>query len=119
MKVTRKIFMLKRSIVIAGHKTSICLEPAFWDEFKSIAKRGKMSLSYLASLIDEGKDEDQNLSSAARVYILEDVRLRARLSTERAESLDLQVRMLTTAGEKVVDGMATMSTVIAAGRANG
>ena len=59
----------KHSITVAGHRTSITLEAAFWDSLKEIADDRGMSLNTLIAGIDLGQPE--NLSSALRVYILE------------------------------------------------
>lgn len=65
---------VKRSINILGHATSITLEDAFWDELKTIAKQQKISLSVLIAKIDKQRPEEQNLSSAIRVYVLESLK---------------------------------------------
>jgi predicted DNA-binding ribbon-helix-helix protein len=59
----------KRSIVIAGHKTSISLEDAFWNEMKMIANERHMTLSQLVGSIDLSR-KDSNLSSAIRLFVL-------------------------------------------------
>lgn len=59
----------KRSIVIAGHATSVSLEPQFWDVLKHIAGERGQSLNQLAAEVDLGRQG--NLSSALRVYVLE------------------------------------------------
>ena len=61
----------KRSVVIAGHRTSLSLEQAFWDALKAIATERGVSLARLIAEIDEGRSG--NLSSAARVFVLETV----------------------------------------------
>ena len=54
-----KSLVIKRSIVIAGHKTSVSLEDAFWQTFKEIAALRRMALSQLAEVIDaEGRSND-------------------------------------------------------------
>lgn len=60
---------IKRSVSIAGHATSVTLEPEFWAALKDIAAQRKTSLNALITDIDAEKDRD-NLSSAIRVYIL-------------------------------------------------
>jgi predicted DNA-binding ribbon-helix-helix protein len=60
---------IKRSVSIAGHATSVTLEPEFWAALKGIASQDKRSLNALITDIDARKDRD-NLSSAIRVYIL-------------------------------------------------
>ncbi len=65
-----KSSVVKRSIVIDGKKTSICLEEPFWCGFKEIAQEGGLTLSELVSRIKAEKGEVGNFSSAIRVYIL-------------------------------------------------
>jgi predicted DNA-binding ribbon-helix-helix protein len=69
--------VVKRSIVIAGHKTSVSLEDAFWRGLKEIAARRDMTLSDLVASIDTGRGGG-NLSSAIRLYVLEHYRAAAR-----------------------------------------
>jgi predicted DNA-binding ribbon-helix-helix protein len=57
--------VLKRSINIAGHKTSVSLEDAFWGALREIAATRKISLSDLVSTIDNERQHG-NLSSAMR-----------------------------------------------------
>ena len=65
--------VVKRSIVIAGHKTSVSLEDAFWDDLKEIATGKDKTLSDLVADIDSTRQQG-NLSSAIRLYVLENVR---------------------------------------------
>ncbi len=65
-----KIVLVKRSLTISGHRTSISLEEAFWLRMKDLAKRRKTSLSALVAEIDASRG-DANLSSAIRVFVLE------------------------------------------------
>lgn len=62
----------KRSIVIAGHATSVSLEEEFWEAFKAIADGRGLSLNQLAAEVDLGRGG--NLSSAIRVFVLEELR---------------------------------------------
>ncbi len=62
----------KRSVLIAGHATSVSLEDAFWAGLKKIARRRGMSLNRLIADIDRGRTA--NLSSAIRVFVLENNR---------------------------------------------
>jgi predicted DNA-binding ribbon-helix-helix protein len=62
--------VIKRSLTIAGHRTSISLEDAFWTRLKSVAKTREKSLSALIAEIDASRGE-ANLSSAIRVFVLE------------------------------------------------
>jgi predicted DNA-binding ribbon-helix-helix protein len=61
--------VVKRSIVIAGHKTSVSLEDAFWKGLKDIAGGRDMTLSDLVATIDTER-ELGNLSSAIRLFVL-------------------------------------------------
>ena len=61
--------VVKRSIVIAGHKTSVSLEDAFWKTLKEIAGTRDMTLSDLVAAIDTNR-ELGNLSSAIRLFVL-------------------------------------------------
>jgi predicted DNA-binding ribbon-helix-helix protein len=60
---------IKHSVSIAGHATSVTLEPEFWAVLKDIASEKKISVNVLITQIDAEKDRD-NLSSAIRVYVL-------------------------------------------------
>jgi predicted DNA-binding ribbon-helix-helix protein len=57
----------KHSITIGRHRTSITIEPIFWDSLKNIAKENKTSLRKLIEEIDQ--TEPENLSSAVRIFI--------------------------------------------------
>ena len=69
--------VVKRSIVIAGHKTSVSLEDASWKGLKEIAAAQDMTLSDMVASIDTGRN-DGNLSSAIRLFVLEHYRSAAR-----------------------------------------
>jgi len=64
-----KSLVVKRSIVIAGHKTSVSLEDAFWAALKEIAIGRDKTLSDLVAEIDTGRPHG-NLSSAIRLFVL-------------------------------------------------
>jgi predicted DNA-binding ribbon-helix-helix protein len=68
-----KSLVVKRSIVIGGHKTSVSLEEPFWLGLKQIAEDRKVAVSTLIAGIDTGRDEG-NLSSAIRLFVLDDAR---------------------------------------------
>jgi predicted DNA-binding ribbon-helix-helix protein len=65
--------VIKRSIVIAGHKTSVSLEDAFWKGLKEIAIGRDKTLSELVAEIDTGRPHG-NLSSAIRLFVLDHYR---------------------------------------------
>lgn len=66
---------LKRSLTIAGHRTSLSLEPEFWEALRGAAAARQLSVPELVSEIDQTRGE-RNLSSAIRVWLLKDSLLR-------------------------------------------
>ena len=64
-----KSTVAKRSIVLAGHKTSISLEDAFWLGLKDIASSRRTTLTDLINSIDTDREQG-NLSSAIRLFVL-------------------------------------------------
>jgi predicted DNA-binding ribbon-helix-helix protein len=64
-----KSAIAKRSVVIAGHKTSISLEDAFWECLRRIANDRGQTLSALVGSIDDDRQRG-NLSSAIRLFVL-------------------------------------------------
>ena len=67
--------VVKRSIVLSGHKTSVSLEDAFWRGLKDIATTRRMTLSDLVGSIDSERKHG-NLSSAVRLFVLDHYRAR-------------------------------------------
>ena len=61
---------VKRSFAIKGHRTSISLEPPFWDALKEVAASRNLPVARLVAEIDAGRASSA-LSSAVRVYLLE------------------------------------------------
>jgi len=74
--------IVKRSIVIAGHKTSVTLEDEFWGVLKEIARSRKVTLSDLVGEIDTRRRQG-NLSSAIRVFVLNHYRARIAASSTK------------------------------------
>jgi predicted DNA-binding ribbon-helix-helix protein len=66
--MTGRAEIVKRSVRIAGHPTSVSLEPAFWEALFDIAARRRLSLNALLSSIDA--ERSGNLSSAIRLFVL-------------------------------------------------
>ena len=64
--------IVKRSVSIAGHRTSVSLEAPFWDALRAIAETRARSMQSLIGEIDAGRGT-QNLSSAIRVFVLRSV----------------------------------------------
>jgi predicted DNA-binding ribbon-helix-helix protein len=65
-----KSLIAKRSVVTAGHKTSVSLEDAFWDGLKEIARERNITLSELVAALDSERRQ-RNLSSAIRLFVLD------------------------------------------------
>ncbi len=83
--------VVKRSIVIAGHKTSVSLEDAFWKGLKEIAGLRDLTLSDLVSTIDSERRHG-NLSSAIRLFVLD--YYRSQTAAHQADSTrDANVRL--------------------------
>ena len=64
-----KSTVLKRSIVLLGHKTSVSLEDEFWNALREIAKQRGRTVSDLIAAIDDHR-QHTNLSSAVRLFVL-------------------------------------------------
>ena len=81
--------IIKRSLIVGGHKTSVSLEDVFWEEFRSIACERGISLSELAGGIDSDR-QHANLSSALRLFVLEHRRIQAEdtQNDPKGESVD-------------------------------
>ena len=80
--------VIKRSIVIAGHKTSVSLEDAFWKGLKEIADDRDVTLSDLVSSIDTDRQHG-NLSSAIRLFVLDHYRNHSTHPREAAVTRDM------------------------------
>jgi predicted DNA-binding ribbon-helix-helix protein len=68
--------IVKRSVVLAGHKTSVSLEDAIWQGLKEIATSRQTKLSDLIARINIDR-EHRNLSSALRLFVLSHYQSRA------------------------------------------
>jgi predicted DNA-binding ribbon-helix-helix protein len=79
---TEKSRVIKRSIVIAGHKTSVSLEDQFWDALREIATARGVSPATLVSTIDSDRQHN-NLSSAIRLFVLDHYRAQVRATRAR------------------------------------
>ena len=73
--------VVKRSIVIDGHKTSVSLEEAFWSGLKEIARARCVTLSKVVAEIDDTR-QHSNLSSAIRLFVLDRMRAPVRTPEE-------------------------------------
>jgi predicted DNA-binding ribbon-helix-helix protein len=80
--------VVKHSLVIAGHRTSVSVEDAFWRRLRRIAAERGLSVNALAALIDASRG-DANLSSAIRVFVLE---ARSGSKSEQGSAGDFAVR---------------------------
>jgi predicted DNA-binding ribbon-helix-helix protein len=72
----KEFAVVKRSVVVGGHKTSVSLEDAFWTSLKDIATRRGLPLSTQIDAIDRTR-KTANLSSAIRLFVLDHFRTRA------------------------------------------
>ena len=66
--------MVKRSVTIAGHRTSISLEESFWRSLAEIAQTRGLSVAAIVGEVDRSRPPHQNLSSALRVYVLDNAK---------------------------------------------
>jgi predicted DNA-binding ribbon-helix-helix protein len=67
---------VKRSVTIAGHETSIALEPVFWEALDSAARARRLPLNALIAAIDHGRigaNDPPNLASAIRIWLMYDL----------------------------------------------
>jgi predicted DNA-binding ribbon-helix-helix protein len=90
--------VVKRSIVIAGHKTSVSLEDDFWNALKEIKKSNNMTLSDLVADIDVRRLH-ANLSSAIRIFVLHHFR------SQTAHGIHPQVPQTSAVGSEAVTEM--------------
>jgi predicted DNA-binding ribbon-helix-helix protein len=76
--------VLKRTVVLNGHKTSVSAETAFWDALREIAAAQGTTIGQLIATIDHERRERQhiNLSSAIRLFVLD--YYRSRMPPERS-----------------------------------
>jgi predicted DNA-binding ribbon-helix-helix protein len=80
-----KSSVVKRSIVVAGHKTSVSLEDAFWKGLKEIAGGRDVTLSDLVAAIDSERQQG-NLSSAIRLFVLDFYRKQQSETNDRPDA---------------------------------
>lgn len=95
-----KSTVVKRSIVICGHKTSISLEEPFWCGLKEIAKSNKATLSSVVADIESGRQYG-NLSSAIRLFVLAHSRAGAQISTRNPTSMSASLGILKKSGARL------------------
>jgi predicted DNA-binding ribbon-helix-helix protein len=80
--------VVKHSLVIAGHRTSVSIEDAFWRPLRRIAAERGLSVNSLAAQVDASRG-DANLSSAIRVFVLE---AQGALSFQQESTSDVAIR---------------------------
>jgi len=78
--------MKKRSVSIRGHRTSLSLEDGFWDELSVIALSRRISVAALITEID--RKRTGGLSSAVRLFVLEDLKQKAAACRTEIATLD-------------------------------
>lgn len=64
---------VKHSLTLRGHRTSVSLEPEFWEAFRAVAADRGVALNELAAEIDAGRDARTGLASAIRVFVLRQI----------------------------------------------
>jgi predicted DNA-binding ribbon-helix-helix protein len=84
-----KSAIVKRSVVLAGHKTSVSLEEPFWKGLKDIALERRQTLSELIGSLDTQR-KFSNLSSTVRLFVLN--YYQERLASERGSTLQVDTR---------------------------
>jgi predicted DNA-binding ribbon-helix-helix protein len=62
----------KSSFSLAGHRTSVALEPVFWDAVAAIAASRGLTLAALVARVDAARDPGQSLASALRILALDE-----------------------------------------------
>jgi len=62
--------LAKRSFSLSGHRTSVALEPEFWDALTDIAQQRGHSLSALVAAVDAERTPEQPLASSLRIFAL-------------------------------------------------
>ncbi len=60
----------KRSVTLAGHRTSVALEPEFWAALEGAAEQRGQTLAGLVFTVDSTRQPGQPLTSALRIYAL-------------------------------------------------
>ena len=61
----------RRSVTIAGHRTSVSLEDPFWDQLKKVSAERNVSIAQVVAEVDKARQT--NLSSALRVFVLQEL----------------------------------------------
>jgi predicted DNA-binding ribbon-helix-helix protein len=79
--------IVKRSIVLGGHKTSVSLEDAFWRGLKDIAQSQRVTLSNMVADIDRTRQQS-NLSSAIRLFVLDRLRVPAPMASVARDGIE-------------------------------
>jgi predicted DNA-binding ribbon-helix-helix protein len=70
----------RHSLTLDGHRTSVAIEDAFWEEIRRIAREHGCSVARLVAQVDEARTRDDpppNLSSALRLFVLAEIKARA------------------------------------------
>jgi predicted DNA-binding ribbon-helix-helix protein len=80
--------IVKRSVVIVGHATSVSIEKPFWDAFKKLSTRQRKSINKLITEIDDARPKEGggNLSSAIRLYVLANASINDAISESNADN---------------------------------
>jgi predicted DNA-binding ribbon-helix-helix protein len=85
-----KSAVIKRSVIIGSHRTSISLEDPFWRNLKEIARAEGWTVSKLIAEID-GSRQYGNLSSAIRLFVLEHFRTKSNFTQPASRKTESQI----------------------------
>jgi len=88
-----KSTIVKRSVILNGHKTSVSLEDEFWETLNAIANERRVSVSNLVQSIDRDRC-NSNLSSAIRVFVFNHIRKTAGAAEAPARADVLPLRQV-------------------------
>lgn len=88
--------VVKRSVMVGGHKTSVSLEDNFWTGLKDIVTERQITLTELIGIIDSERSHS-NLSSAIRLYVLEHYRQLANAHRQDGRSAEADDRSIAAA----------------------
>ena len=81
--------IVKRSVVVAGHRTSISMEEPFWRAAKDLAAADGVSMSSLLAQIDRNRPPGASLSSAVRLHVLRECQSAIRARDRREYSAEV------------------------------
>ncbi len=82
--------IVKRSVLVRGHKTSVSLEEPFWNGLKEIAASRRQPVTAVLQQVDLDRQDNSNLSSAVRLFVLDHYRDQAQAAAKPENGARLQ-----------------------------